>query len=92
VDAAVKHAVLELIDAAVADGWDHRRACAYLELGEGRAWRWRERRAQGTLEDRSPGGHPVHAITPAEEQAILEVFENFQDTDRSHRKLAHRGS
>ena len=34
----------------------------------------------------------MHAITPAEEQAILSVFENFQDTDRSHRKLAHRGS
>ena len=84
--------MLELIDAAVADGWDHRRACAYLELAEGRAWRWRERWAAGTLEDAAPGGHPVHAITPAEEQAILAVFENFQDSDRSHRKLAHRGS
>jgi transposase InsO family protein len=62
---------LELIDRAVADGWDHRRVCVYLELAEGRAWRWRERRLAGTLEDRPPGGHPVHAITPAEEQAIL---------------------
>jgi len=84
--------LLELIDAAVADGWDHRRACAYLELGEGRAWRWRERRAAGTLDDRASGGHPVHAITAAEEQAILAVFEAHQDSDRSHRKLAHRGS
>jgi putative transposase len=84
--------LLELIDAAVADGWDHRRVCAYLELGEGRAWRWRERRAAGMLDDRSSGGHPVHAITPAEEQAILAVFEAHQDSDRSHRKLAHRGS
>ena len=92
VPAATKHALLALIDIAIADGWDHRRVCAYLELGEGRAWRWRERRLAGTLEDCSPGGHPVHAITPAEEQAILAVFENFQDTDRSHRKLAHRGS
>src|SRR3954465_11225329 len=92
VDAAVKHALLELVDRAVADGWDHRRACAYLELGEGRAWRWRERRAAGTLDDRASGGHPVPAITPAEEQAILAVFEAHQDTDRSHRKLAHRGS
>ena len=32
------------------------------------------------------------AIAPAEERASLSVFENFQDTDRSHRKLAHRGS
>ena len=92
VDAATKHALLELIDAAVADGWDHRRACAYLELTEGRAWRWRERRLAGTLADRPPGGHPVHAITPAEEAAIVAVFEAHQDIDRSHRKLAHRGS
>ena len=84
--------MLELIDRAVADGWDHRRVCAYLELAEGRAWRWRERRAAGTLEDRPPGGHPVHAITPAEEAAIVAVFETHQLTDRSHRKLAHRGS
>jgi putative transposase len=84
--------LLALIDTAIADGWDHRRACAYLEIGEGRAWRWRERRLVGMLEDRAPGGHPVHAITPGEEQAILVVFEAYQDTDRSHRKLAHRGS
>jgi transposase InsO family protein len=84
--------LLELIDRAVAQGWDHRRACAYLELAETRAWRWRERRLAGTLEDRQPGGHPVHAITAAEEAAILAVFEAHQDTDRSHRKLAHRGS
>jgi transposase InsO family protein len=84
--------LLDLIDQAVAGGWDHRRACAYLELREGRAWRWRERRAAGTLEDAVAGAHPVHAITPAEEQAILAVFEAHQDTDRSHRKLAHRGS
>ena len=65
--AATKLALLELIDGAVADGWDHRRVCGYLELAEGRAWRWRERRLAGTLADRAPGGHPVHAITPAEE-------------------------
>lgn len=92
VPAATKHALLELIDRAAADGWDHRRVCAYLELGERRAWRWRDRRDAGTLEDRAPGGHAVHGITPAEEQAILEVFEAHQDADRSHRKLAHRGS
>lgn len=90
--AATKHGLLDLIDRALGDGWDHRRACGYLELGEGRAWRWRERRAAGTLEDLPSGGHPVHAITPAEERAVLAVFEDFQDTDRSHRKLAHRGS
>jgi putative transposase len=81
-----------LIDQAVEQGWDHRRACAYLELGESRAWRWRERRAAGTLQDRPPGGHAVHGITPEEQAAILRVFDEHQLTDRSHRKLAHRGS
>ena len=80
--AATKHALLALIDRAAADGWDHRRVCAYLELDERRAWRWRDRRAAGTLEDRAPGGHAVHGITPAEEAAIVAVFEAHQLTDR----------
>jgi len=92
VSAATKHDLLELIDRAVCDGWDHRRACVYLELGETRAWRWRERRAAGMLEDRRPGGGAVHAITAAEQDAIVGVFEQHGLTDRSHRKLAHRGS
>jgi putative transposase len=92
VPAATKHELLALIDRAVADGWDHRRACRYLELGETRAWRWHARRAAGTLADHAPGGHAVHAITPDEEAAIVRVFEAHQLTDRSHRKLAHRGS
>ena len=66
--------------------------CVYLELGETRAWRWRERRAAGTLQDRPSGGHAVHAITPDEEAAIVRIFEEHGLTDRSHRKLAHRGS
>ena len=90
--AATKHRLLDLIDRAAADGWDHRRACSYLELGETRAWRWRERRQAGTLEDRRPGGGALHAITPDEEAAIVGVFEQHGLTDRSHRKLAHRGS
>jgi len=66
---------LKLLDRAVEQGWDYRRVCAYLELGETRAWRWRERRAAGTLEDRPPGGQAVHAIIPDEEAAIVRVFE-----------------
>jgi transposase InsO family protein len=34
----------------------------------------------------------VHGLRPAEVTAILELFEAWGDVDRSHRKLAHRGS
>jgi len=82
---------LELIDRAVADGWEHRRACRYLELDEGRAWRWRRRRDAGCLDDQRPG-RALHGLRPEEVTAILELFETWGDVDRSHRKLAHRGS
>jgi putative transposase len=75
----------------VLDGWDHRRVCTYLELDEGRAWRWRRRRDDGCLDDRKPGA-ALHGLRPEEEAAILELFEEWGDIDRSHRKLAHRGS
>ena len=81
-----------MIDEAVAGGWEHRRACSYLELDEGRAWRWRRRCDAGCLEDERPGGRPVHGLRPEEVSAILELFETWGDVDRSHRKLAHRGS
>jgi putative transposase len=84
--------VLELIDAAIESGWEHRRACAYLELGEARAWRWRERRAIGCLEDRPAGGHAVHGLLEAEQEEILALYDDWGEIDRSHRKLAHRGS
>jgi putative transposase len=80
-----------LIDRAVAGGWDHRRACTYLELDEGRAWRWRRRRDAGCLDDGKPGA-ALHGLRPGEVTAILELFEAWGDVDRSHRKLAHRGS
>ncbi len=90
-NAATKHQLLGLIDRAVADGWKHRRACAYLELDEGRAWRWRRRRDADCLGDRKPGS-ALHGLRPEEVTAILELFESWGDVDRSHRKLAHRGS
>ena len=83
--------MLSLIDRAVADGWEHRRACGYLELDEGRAWRWRRRRDHGCLQDGKPGS-AVHGLRPEEITEILELFEQWGDIDRSHRKLAHRGS
>ena len=88
---ATKLKLLDLIDRAVAEGWEHRRACSYLELDEGRAWRWRRRRDADCLGDRKPGS-AVHGLRPEEVSAILELFECWGDIDRSHRKLAHRGS
>jgi len=92
VDAATKAGVLELIDRASAAGWEHRRACAYLELGEARAWRWRARRAAGCLDDRAAGGHAVHGLLEAEQDEIVALYDEWGEIDRSHRKLAHRGS
>ena len=90
VDAVTKHQLLDLIDRALAEGWEHRRVCRYLELDEGRAWRWRRRDA-GCLGDLKPGS-AVHGLRPEEVTAILGLFESWGDVDRSHRKLAHRGS
>lgn len=92
VDAATKSELLDLIEEAVAAGWPLRGVCHVLELGEVRAHRWRARRAVGRLADAAPGGCPVHGLLPEEVTEILAVFEQWSETDRSHRKLAHRGS
>ncbi len=63
-----------------------------LELDRGRLWRWRARAEQGRLDDASPGGNPVHALLAWEVEAILALAEEWGPLDRSHRKLAHRGS
>jgi putative transposase len=81
-----------LIDRAVEDGFAHRAACAILQLSESRAWRWRARRELGELEDRRSGGHAVHGLLDWEVTEILQLFEQYGEIDRSHRKLAHRGS
>ena len=91
--AGIKLELLGLIDGAVADGWAHARACRVLDLADVRAHRWRARlREHGTLEDRDPGGGAVHGLLAWEEQAILDLIETWGPVDRSHRKLAHRGS
>jgi putative transposase len=93
VSAETKLELLGLIDSAVGDGWSHARACRVLELVDERAYRWRARlRETGTLEDRGPGGGAVHGLLEWEEQAILDLIETWGWVDRSHRKLAHRGS
>src|SRR5574337_1208545 len=92
VDAATKTALLHLLDDAGDAGWTLRRACHELELGEVRAHRWIARRALGQLADKTPGGSPMHGLLDAEAAEVLALFEEWGETDRSHRKLAHRGS
>jgi hypothetical protein len=91
VDAATKTALLGLVADAESSGWSTRAACRYLELSQRRLERWRHRAADGSLDDASPGGNPVHGLTPGEEDEIVAVFNEWADIDRSHRKLAHPG-
>ncbi len=92
VDKATKAGLLGLIDKATAGGWSVRGACRYLELGEARAHRWRARRGDSALEDKAPGGNPLHGLLPEEIAEIVALYHEWGDIDRSHRKLAHRGS
>ena len=88
-----KAALIDLVDQAVASGWSISRACSVLELDRGRLWRWRSRLGtSGSLDDRSPGGNPIHGLLDWERRAIVDLYETWGDVDRSHRKLAHRGS
>ncbi|HEY3261188.1 MAG TPA: helix-turn-helix domain-containing protein, partial [Pseudonocardiaceae bacterium] len=57
-----------------------------------RAHRWIARRAGGRLADRPPGGSAMHGLLDDEVAEILALFDEWGETDRSHRKLAHRGS
>jgi putative transposase len=93
VSAEVKLELLGLIDEATAAGWSQVRACGVLGVREVRVCRWRARLADtGSLEDRRAGGGAVHRLLAWEQAAILELIETWGLVDRSHRKLAHRGS
>jgi putative transposase len=92
VDAATKAGLLDLVEQAVAAGWEFRAACRVLELGPVRADRWLGRRTADELEDLRPGGSPLHGLRPDEVAGIVALFHQWGETDRSHRKLAHRGS
>lgn len=93
VDGDAKEGLIKLVDDAVDAGWAHARACDVLGVADVRVHRWRARlRDEGTLVDRAPGGNPVHRLRGWEEAAILELIEQWATIDRSHRKLAHRGS
>ena len=92
VDQAAKAGLLDLLGQALDAGWSLRRACGQLELAERRAHRWIARQARGQLADKAPGGSPMHGLRPEEAEQILALFDEWGEVDRSHRKLAHRGS
>jgi transposase InsO family protein len=92
VDETTKAGLLDLVDYAVDSGWSARRAAELLGLDHVRCSRWQARRTIGELADRAPGGHPLHGLLEHERAAIVALFEAWGEIDRSHRKLAHRGS
>ena len=94
VDAGVKAGLLDLVTHAVEQGgWSLRRAAAVLGLDHVRVLRWQARAELDQLEDRPPGPDvALHALLDHERAAIVKLFEEWGEIDRSHRKLAHRGS
>lgn len=94
VDGAVKAQILTLIEnAASHEGWSISRACGVFGIDRRRVWRWQCRRNVGeSLDDDPPGGNPIHGLLEWERTEIVAIFNEFADVDRSHRKLAHRGS
>jgi transposase InsO family protein len=88
----VKAGLLDLVADALEGGWSARRACRLLELDHARYHHWLARARVDRLADLSPGGHPLHGLLDWERAAILHLFEAWGQIDRSHRKLAHRGS
>ncbi|MST32292.1 DDE-type integrase/transposase/recombinase [Acidimicrobiaceae bacterium USS-CC1] len=91
--AEVKELVLKHVDEAVAAGFSQAWVCSLWGVSDDRVHRWRQRlRTTGTLIDQAPGGHPTHGLLAWEIEAVLELAERWGEVDRSHRKLAHRGS
>ncbi len=92
VEESVKAGLLDLVDHAVERGWSARRAAGLLGLDHVRLGWWEVRREAGQLANRAPGGRPLHGLLEHERAAIVVLFETWGEIDRSHRKLAHRGS
>ena len=92
VDAPVKQGLLALVEHAGERGWSMRRSCALLGLDPDRVADWRARARSDRLADLACGGGAVHGLLEAERAAIVELFESWAGIDRSHRKLAARGS
>ena len=92
VEAPVKTGLLGLVEHAVERGWSTARACRLLGLDQDRHADWRVRQRQDRLADLPPGGGALHGLLEGERAAILGLFEGWAAVDRSHRKLAARGS
>jgi transposase InsO family protein len=94
VDASVKAGLLALVEHAITvGGWSLRRAAATLGVDHVRLLRWQTRAGLDRLDDARPGpAEALHALLDWERDAIVEVAEDWGEIDRSHRKLAHRGS
>jgi transposase InsO family protein len=94
VDATVKAGLLDLVThAASVGGWSSRRAAATLGLDHTRLLRWGVRAGLDRLEDAKRGPEVApHALLDWERDAIVKLAEDWGEIDRSHRKLAHRGS
>ncbi|TAM70863.1 MAG: transposase [Mycobacterium sp.] len=94
VDAPVKQGLLDLVAYANAEaGWSLRRSASVLGVEHTRLARWAARAAEDRLADAKPGPEfAVHALLDWEREAILTLAESWGEVDRSHRKLAHRGS
>ena len=88
----MKAGLLDLVEFAVEHGWSARAVCRLLGLDHARYHHWVVRAAAGRLDDLPPGGNPLHGLLDWERAAVLRLFDDWGDTDRSHRKLAHRGS
>jgi hypothetical protein len=74
-------------------GWSLRQSAGVLGIEHTRLLRWATRAAAGRLEDAKPGPETlVHALLDWERDAILKLADEWAEIDRSHRKLAHRGS
>lgn len=91
VEAGVKDTLLGLIDHALEAGWSLLRTCRVLAIDPRRVQRWWLRRDTLQLADARPGG-TVNQLMPGQVEAIVDLFEQWGVTDRSHRRLAHRGS
>jgi transposase InsO family protein len=93
VEARVKAGLLELVDHAGRAGWSVRHAADVLGIDHMRVLRWQQRRTAGRLQDTVPGPDvALHALLDFEREAIVKLADNWALVDRSHRKLAHRGS